>query len=434
MKYRILLFIIFILIASGLAAYFWQLNYGYVLLSNNAWRLETSLSRFLVLLIPCLLIAYVLVRILVFVLSLWPRFKQFSKTRHSDNAHKSTISGLMYLLEGRWQKAEKALVKDIEHNQSSLLNYLLAARAAQNAGDEDKRDEFLRAAHETTPEANIAIGITQADLQIAAQQNEMALATLESLRSSAPKHPYVIKQIGRLYAQLGEWHSFLDLLPEIRNKKVFNQDELVQLESKAYSSILKEKTKLKNLDELLNVWKSVPKELKKNTRFIEEYTGELKKLDQVGKKHAEKILRESINKNWMESLVRQYGLIDLEDPSDQLKVAEKWNTSHGRSPMLMLTLARLCYRLQLWGKSRVYYESSIALHPTATAYAELANLLDEKLEEKDKAVECMREGLNIATNTRWGKRVSDKDWGKRATDKLSVTAGPNSTKLIARQD
>ncbi len=434
MKYKILLFVIFIIIASGLAAWFWNTNYGYVLLSNDSWRLETSLSRFLVLIIPCFLIIYIALRLIVFTLNLWPRYKQFSKEKYSNNAYKSTIAGLMYLLEGRWEKAEKALVKNIEHNQSRLLNYLLAARAAQNGGNEEKRDEFLRAAHESTPEADIAIGITQADLQIAAEQYELALASLERLREISPKHPYVIKQVARLYTQLNEWQAFLDLLPAIRGNKIFTSEELIQLESKAYSAILKEKSKLKNLDELSKIWKNAPKELKKNARFVEEYTNELKKLAQPGKIQAEKVLRDFINKDWMESLVRQYGLIDLEDATEQLKVTEKWNTTHGRSPMLMLTLARLCYRLQLWGKSRVYYESSIALHPTATAYAELANLLDEKLNEKDKAIESLREGLNIATNAKWGKRVSDKDWGKRATDTIGTNKPQEASKLITKLD
>lgn len=432
MKYKILSFIIFILIAGYITAQLWDTNYGYVLLSNSDWRLETSVNRFIILLIPCFIIAYIAVRLVAFALSIWPRYKRFSSKQHSNNAYKSTISGLMYLLEGRWKKAEKLLVKDIEHNQSRLLNYLLAARAAQNAGDEDKRDEFLRAAHESTPEANIAIGITQADLQMVAGQDEMALATLERLREIAPKHPYVIKQVARLYTKLNQWQSFLDLLPAIRGNKVFNSDELVQLESKAYSAILKEKARLKNLDELTLLWKSIPKELKKNARFIEEYTSELKKLAQPGKQQAEKILRENINKTWMESLVRQYGLIDLEDATEQLKVAEKWNADHGRSPMLMLTLARLCFRLQLWGKARAYYESSIALHPTATAYAELANLLDEKLDENEKAVDSLRAGLNIAINAKWGKRATDKSWGQRATDNISETK--DTTKLIARSD
>ena len=406
MRYKILFFVLLILsaviiVASGYQL--WSSDYGTVIVTDGSWSTETSFGKTIILLLVVFVLLFIVFFILFLLSRLWPRYKRYRKNKHSSNAYKSTISGLMFLLEGRWEKAEKALVKDIEHNQSSLLNYLLAARAAQNAGDEDKRDEFLRAAHDTTPQADIAIGITQADLQVAAEQYEMALASLERLRELAPKHSYVIKQTARLYIQLNEWSSFLDLLPTIRSKKIFSNDELILLESQAYSAILREKARLKNLDELVQIWDSTPKELKKNARFVEEYINELKKFAQPGKVRAEKILREFINKNWMESLVRQYGLIDLEDASGQLKIAEKWNTTHGRSPMLMLTLARLCFRLQLWGKSRVYYESSIALHPTATAYAELSNLLEEKLNEKDKAVDALREGLKIATNTRCGQ-------------------------------
>lgn len=418
MKIKFIAFLFFVIVAAIGAAILWQSNSGYVLITNNTWQLETSLSRFLIILIPTAILIYGCIRLLFFIFSFWRRYKTFSKHRHIDQAYKSTIHGLTLLLEGRWKKAEKALIKDIAHNQFNLLNYLLAARAAQNSGKEEQRDRYLRQAHETTPQAEVAIGITQADLQIDAEQYEMALATLERLKQISPKHPYVTKQIARLYTHLDEWNAFLKLLPEIRKYNVFSADELIQLEHKAYMAVLRDKALTKNLHNLLDLWKSTPSELKRNAHFVEEYCLELNRLSEAGKIEAERILREFIQRDWEESLVRMYGLIELEDPTPQLKVTEKWNEKHGRSPMLMLTLARLCFRLQLWGKSRVYYESSIALHPTATAYAELSNLLDSKLDEHDKAIDYLRDGLNIATNTRAGKRITDKTWVQRADDKI----------------
>ncbi len=430
MKHKILLFIIFILLLSGLAAYFWQLNNGYVLLSNNDWRLETSLSRFIIIAIPCLFILYMLLRVVNYFFGLVPRLKRYSKNKHISNAHKSTISGLMFLLEGRWAKAEKSFLKDIEHNKSSLLNYLLAARAAHNSDNLEKRDQFLKAAHESTPEADVAIGITQADLQISAQQYDMALATLEQLLKISPKHPYIIKQISRLYVQLKDWEKFLNILPSARSHKVFKKDELISLEYQAYHSILVAKSASKNVDVLSSIWKEAPSELKSDSRFINTYTTELNKFEQTSKAQAEKILRQYINKSWDEDLVRQYGLIKLEDATKQLKTAEKWNNGHGRSPMLMLTLARLCSRLQLWGKARVYYESSIALLPTSVAYLELAELLSEKLDEKDKSTDVLRAGLDLACQNNQDRRTSD----KVASDSASALDTTSSSALLGRRD
>src|SRR5690606_17952751 len=107
---------------------------------------------------------------------------------------------------------------------------------------------------------------------------------------------------------------------------------------------------------------------------------------------AEKYLRAFLNKQWEESLVRLYGTMALPQPvSKYLDFAEAWLKDHGRSPMLLLTLGRLCSRLRLWGKARVYYESSVAIHPTVEAYAELGELL-ESLGELDSARECFQKG------------------------------------------
>ena len=89
--------------------------------------------------------------------------------------------------EGRFEQAEKILLKQVSHSDTELLNYLMAARSAQQQGAYDRRDEYLRLAHKAMPSADIAIGITQAELQLSHNQYEQALATLNHLSSIAPK-------------------------------------------------------------------------------------------------------------------------------------------------------------------------------------------------------------------------------------------------------
>ena len=120
----------------------------------------------------------------------------------------------------------------------------------------------------------------------------------------------------------------------------------------------------------------------------------------------EKTIRNYLKKKWDENLARTYGLIQDVDASKQLEHAEHWLRDHGRSPMLLLTLGRLCNRLQLWGKARVYYESSIAMQPSTEAHAELAELL-ETLGEKDSAYESYRKGLSLAVSDSKDDQASD---------------------------
>jgi HemY protein len=51
----------------------------------------------------------------------------------------------------------------------------------------------------------------------------------------------------------------------------------------------------------------------------------------------------------------------------------------------------------LWGKARSYFESSLAIAPSAEAYADNARLL-EQLGENSTALQKYREGLMLILN------------------------------------
>ena len=63
-----------------------------------------------------------------------------------------------------------------------LINYLGAAKAAQEQGAFERRDNLLQKAYRVAPEADLAIGLTQAELEIEQHQFEHAMATLNHLR------------------------------------------------------------------------------------------------------------------------------------------------------------------------------------------------------------------------------------------------------------
>ena len=58
-------------------------------------------------------------------------------------------------------------------------------------------------------------------------------------------------------------------------------------------------------------------------------------------------------------------------------------------------MARICRRTKLWGKARIYFESSLSLEPLPETFYELADLL-EQLGDLDSAQECFRKGLKLA--------------------------------------
>ena len=52
--------------------------------------------------------------------------------RQAEKARNALVKGLIEMSEGRFYQAEKILLKQVEHSDTALLNYLIAARSPNN--------------------------------------------------------------------------------------------------------------------------------------------------------------------------------------------------------------------------------------------------------------------------------------------------------------
>jgi HemY protein len=151
---------------------------GYVLIGIGGWSMETSLIVLLVSLIVGFFALYMLFRWLGWLLRLPWQLKNRSRNIKFNRSQDALIAGLVGSAEGKWEQAEKVLVKHASHSGAPLLHYLTAAKAAQSRGAYDKRDEYLKKAAAQAPGSDVAIGLTQAELHFSANQFEQALETL----------------------------------------------------------------------------------------------------------------------------------------------------------------------------------------------------------------------------------------------------------------
>jgi len=367
---------------------------GFVLIQYADHSLETSLAFGIVAIAVIAIVVQVLLKFLLSFLRLPKTFKRQAEKRRKDKSRKLLNQGLIDLAEGRFSQSEGKLVKLIEHAENPLLNYLAAARAAQQQGNYDQRDNYLKAAHEAKPEAEIAIGVTQSDLQLASGQTERALATLMNLRSLAPKHDYVLKLLARVYSQIGEWELLAELLPEVRSKKLFKEDKLEELESNAFKGCLNKAAIAEN-DMLDKTWSKIPKYNQSQIELILHYISLVNQY-RLDSSLVVSVVVKSINNHWDTRLVEQYGKLTSINATEQLTTAEKWLQDYGTSDVLLLTLGRICIHLQLWGKAQNYIEASIGIRPSAESCLELANLLSrDELGKSDDATKYFKQGLEL---------------------------------------
>jgi len=375
----------------GIVAY--QDN-GYVLIGRGYTTVEMSLALFIVLQISLYLLIAFILRSIKQTWSLPDIIKQHHHRSKTAKAHKTSKQGLIALAQGQWKKAEKALIKNIDNTETPLLNYLSAARAAQKLNEPERRDHYLSMAHKSMPDADFAVELTQAELQLAHGQLEQSLATLVHLRSISPKHSHVLNLLAQLYEKLSSWQELNDLLPELKKYKVVNQAELYRLQKIVFQQLLKKAAKVTETNKipnhLISTWQLLPKKLKNDADLILEYSQQLIQLKQYD--IAEPLLRTAIKHQWLTTFVYLYGLVKATQAQQQLDFAENLTKQHGQNPVLLLTLGRLCLTQELWGKAQAYLEASLGITPMPETYKELGELM-EQLGEPEKASDYFKQGL-----------------------------------------
>ena len=390
---RILFIVLILFLAVFLGL---QLNHdpGYVLIAVNQWTIETTLWFAVFMLLAGFAFAHGLLLLLAHLGQVPTNYHTW-KTRHKTKiAQDKTRQGLIEFSEGYWSKAKNHLIKALPNTDTPLLNYLTAARAAQELGDSQLRDNYLREAQQAMPEAQVAVELTQAQLQLANKQLEQALATLRHLQDMAPKHPYVLKLLSELYQEVKDWTSLITLLPELKKYHVLPEPVFDKLYQHVYLEALHSVLRQQQQDKINLFFNELPKSIRQDPDIISPYCRYLITADQS--KQAETILTNCLRKRFDAQLITIYGLIHINP--EQLQFAEGFLKTQADSPELFLCLARLSAAQQLWGKTRGYLEQSLAIKPTPAAYAELGKL-HQTLNDSLDASTAYRAGLSLVLET-----------------------------------
>jgi len=376
---------------------------GYVVFSFADYTIETSFIFMMGFLALSFFVFYYFLRFISKILYFPNYMNRRHVERQAERSKNALIKGLIEMSEGRFEQAEKILIKQAGSSDTSLLNYLMAARSAQQLAEYDRRDEYLRLAHEETPSADIAIGLTQAELQLSHKQFEQALATLNHLSSVSPKHGYVKKLQARAYQQLGDWESLGPILEDVRKMKAIEESQLEKDEIEAYYGMLKSSLKQVDGEKTERIWRQIPRRLKNNSGLVLIYSSYLLKLNKD--EEAEVLIRNQLSNEWSDDLALLYSNLELGDAARQLETAETWLHGQSRNAVLLLVLGKLCLNCKLWGKARSYFDSSIGIQPTAEAYLKLAELLESKMGEHEEAQKMYQLGLLQAVDSQFENNI-----------------------------
>ncbi|HTM63127.1 MAG TPA: heme biosynthesis HemY N-terminal domain-containing protein [Gammaproteobacteria bacterium] len=367
---------------------------GYIFIVSKPWMIQMPLWFAGVSLLVLLGIFYFIIHS-IDALNFWLfRVKNWLKFRREHRSYNKTQHGLSLLIEGRWAKAERLLLQGSkQQGVEPLMNYLGAARAAQELNAIERRDTYLRKAYQLAPNAELAIGLTQAELEIEQDQLEQASITLLKLRALSKRHPRVLKLQEKVYVKMGDWQKLQMLLPDLRKAKVLTPDQALHFEKNIYCQMLMA-AGTKDRTELTRIWNEMPRSARKNPDIVLAYVQQLMTFGDHAE--AEQLIQKTLKYNWQPDLMKIYSKFSFDNLNRQLVIAGAWLKIYGNKPEILLFLGKTCMQIQLWGKAKDYFERCLAQGPNPEAALEYGRLL-ERLGENEEAVEQYREVLKELT-------------------------------------
>ncbi len=376
------------IVLGAFAAHFVLADRGYVLVNFRGYVVEMSVPGLVIVLVA----GYLVVRALVAVADAPRRWRAARAERRITRSGADLTGGVLELIAGNWARSERLLTQGARHEDTALVNYLLAARAAQLQGATERRDEWLRLAHGISADGATSAGLTRAALELGAEEPAAAVATLTALERERGEQPAAVALLARAYRALDDRAALYALLPRLARAALpaAERDELaaLALTGELASADL-------TAERLAVLWDGVTPDLRAAPALLAQRALALARLGRGAE--AERELRAALKRDWHPALVQSYGDVQGADPAKQLKQVETWLKTYPEDAALLKTAARLCMGSELWGKARSYLESSLALAPEPAAYALYGRLLTE-LGESEQALLAFRSGLLLVTD------------------------------------
>ncbi len=387
---RLLLGVVVFIVAGIVLSVVFRDSQGYVLVSFNGWQIQTSVLFAVAGVLLSVWLIAVAWKILTAILFAPTTIRRFRARRRAKKARRSWHEGLAYYAEAHWARAETELEDHAEAHEAPGLHHLFAARAAHHQDKPEARDNYLSAAGQDETLSDLAVDMTRAELQIAAGEHEAAHETLARLRTTAPRHPWVL----RLYAEHAwateRYDVLAQLLPDLAKAGTVSQTRLTTLREAAAIHALGQP---KDTGALSTAWGNLSKTERADPKIAAYYARCLSALGEEDE--AANVIRKTLKKTYDRDMVMIFGRLAPRDDNSQLADVEAWIEKHGEQPELMLVAGWLCLARKLWGRARHYLDSEAAARVGPQAALELGRL-QERLDDAEGARKSYRRGLEKA--------------------------------------
>lgn len=363
---------------------------GYVLIQTDNYNIETSVTGLVIILILAMVVLFVIEWILRRIIRTGAHTRGWFAGRKRRRARKQTEQALLKLAEGDYQQVEKLMSKNADHAEQPVVNYLLAAEAAQQRGDEARANQHLERASELADNDQIPVEITRVRLQLARKENHAARHGVDRLLEITPRHPEVLRLAEQAYIRTGAWSSLLDILPSMAKADVADETHRNALAQQAWIGLMDQARADQGSDGLKAWWKNQSRKTRQQVALQVAMAEHLIECDDHDT--AQQILLDGLKRHYDDRLVMVIPRLKTNNPEQVEKVLRQQIKTQGDRPLLWSTLGQSLLKHGEWKEASLAFRAALKQRPDAFDYAWLADTLD-RLHMPEEAATMRRDGL-----------------------------------------
>ncbi len=352
---------------------------GLVLLVVPPWRIEVSLLLFLIAALAGFALLHGALRLVGHTLELPAQVRAYRERRRRESAERALTAALQAWFEGRFARAEKEAELAWEGGRAPGLAALIAARAAHELREFERRDRWLERAGDSGEPMHAATLLSQAELALDERDFSGARDALRSLHGAGPKNIATARMLMRAERGAQNWEEVLRLATMLGKRDAIPPALAAEYRVQAHIELLARVAG--DRAALESRWRRIAEEDQLHPRLAAAAARHSAALGHA--ELAREILERSLAAEWSPSLVALYGELPALDAAGlereavaRLERAERWLGARSQDPQLLATLGRLCAQAGLWGKARDYFEASLSFGGARAAHLELARLAE----------------------------------------------------------
>lgn len=365
---------------------------GSVLIQTNDYDIKMSVIGLIIIIALLFIILFCIEWILRRIFSTSSRTKGWFIGRKSTRANKQTRAALLKLTEGDFSQVEKLLTSNADHAEQPVVNYLLAAEAAQQNGDTKHINAYLSRAAELANTDQLPVDITRVRIQLAQGAYHAARHGIDQLLNDAPRHPEVLRLAQQAYLKTGGYASLLEIIPSIERAKLYDEDTLETLRTQAYVGLMNQAMSDGGSEGLSQWWKEQPRKVRNNHALQIELADHFIACDD--NEQAQKIILDSLKHQYDEKLIRLMPKLKSGNPEPLEKELRLQINEHGATPLLNSTLGQLLIQHGEWEQANHVLLEAIKQRPDPQDYALLAETFD-RLNRPQDAAQMRHQGLTL---------------------------------------